>query len=195
MRKAKLKRRTRETEIAIELNIDGSGIARIITQIPFLDHMLEAFAKYSLIDLALKAKGDIEVDQHHTIEDIGLALGKAISKALKNRLSINRSGFSFMQMDDALVLSVIDLSGRPYLIYKAEFKRRYCGRLDTDLLEDFLYALSTGLGANITVKQFSAKSDHHLLEAIFKSLGKSLLTAASKNKRNKIPSTKGLLDI
>lgn len=196
MRIANLERVTNETEIKLELNIDGKGEYDIRTPIKFLNHMLESFTKHGLFDMFVVATGDLEIDQHHTIEDIGLVLGKAFKKALDDKIGINRAGFFIYPMDDALATVSVDLSGRSYLIFKADFKRRYSGDLDTDLIEHFFEAIANSMGANIVVKVEFGKNDHHKLEAIFKAFAKAMSQACSINQRitDTIPSTKGVID-
>jgi len=195
MRVANIKRETKETSINTSLNIDGDGKYEIITPIGLFTHMLNLFSKSSLIDLRMDVKGDLEVDQHHTIEDCGIVLGNAIKVALKEKKGINRAGYFIYPMDEALAVVAIDIGGRPFLQFDARFKRRFCGDLDTDLLEDFFYGFCTSLGANVVVKVISGRSDHHKIEAIFKAFGKAMKTACSLDPRMKgnIPSTKGII--
>ena len=195
MRITKISRKTKETEIEVMLNIDGKGRYQIKTPIGFFTHMLESFAKHGLFDIKLNVKGDLGVDQHHTIEDTGIVLGQAFKKALGDKKGINRAGYFIFPMDDALAIVALDISGRPYLKFDAKFKRRFCGELDTDLLEDFFYGFLIGLQANIAVKIQYGRSDHHKIEALFKAFAKSMKAACSKDKRayNVLPSTKGLL--
>ena len=194
MRKAKLKRKTGETEISVELNIDGSGKAEINSGIGFLDHMLNAFAKHSLIDLKIVAKGDLEVDEHHTVEDIGMVLGMALDKALGDKRGIERFGF-LLPMDESLAEVALDLGGRSYLVWKVRFKREKIGDMPTELFEDFFKALADNLKANIHINLRYGRNDHHKAEAIFKAFARALRLAVSINPRIKklIPSTKGIL--
>ena len=196
MRKAKIERKTKETEITLDLKIEGSGKYDIKNPIGFLTHVIENFAKHGLFDLKMKAKGDLEVDQHHLIEDCGIVLGQAFKKALGDKKGINRAGYFVYPMDEALAVVAIDISGRPYLQFDAKFKRRFCGDLDTDLLEDFFQAFATGLAANIVVRMPFGRNDHHKIEAIFKAFGKAMKMACSKDKKAKknIPSTKGIIE-
>lgn len=196
MREAKFDRKTRETQIAARLKIEGSGRSRITTPVPFFSHMLESFARHGLFDLNLTARGDTQVDQHHLIEDCGLALGRVFSLALGDRAGINRAGFFVFPMDEALAVVAVDLGGRPYLQFEADFRRRFCGTLDTDLLEDFFQALSVHLGANLVVRLPFGRSDHHKVEAAFKGLGKALRAACSLDGREASgpPSAKGVID-
>ena len=195
MRNSKLARKTEETDIEIMLDIGGKGDYNIKTPIGFFTHMLESFAKHGLFDLKINAKGDLEVDQHHTIEDTGIALGQAFKEALGDKKGINRAGYFIFPMDDALAIAAVDISGRPYLKFDAKFRRRNCGGLDTDLLEDFFYGFSAGLGANLALKVEYGRSDHHKIEALFKAFAKAMKTACSKDRRafNNLQSTKGLL--
>ena len=194
MRKTYLSRKTNETEINIELNIDGSGKYEVKSPTGFLTHMLETFSKFGNFDLKINIKGDLEVDQHHTIEDCGIVLGKAFKLALGNKIGINRSGYFIFPMDESLATIAIDIGGRPYLQYKAEFRRRFCGDLDTDLIEDFFQAFAVNLEANIAIKA-TGKSDHHKIEAIFKAFGKAMKMACSVDfkQKNSILSTKGII--
>lgn len=195
MRKAKIARETKETNISVELNIDGKGKAEADTGIGFFGHMIETFAKTGLFDIKLTAIGDMKVDQHHTIEDAGIALGQAFAQGLGKKKGINRAGFFVYPMDEALAIVAVDLGGRPFLQYDAKFKRRFCGDFDTDLLEDFLQGFATNLKANIVVRMPFGRSDHHKIESVFKALGKAMKMACSKDRRmrNDIPSTKGTL--
>jgi len=196
MRKANVERKTRETEISIELNIDGIGKSNIQTPIGFLNHMLESFTRHGLFDLQLKGTGDMEVDQHHLVEDCGIVLGQAFKKALGSKKGINRAGYFVYPMDEALAVVAVDISGRPYLQFDVTFKRRFCGDLDTDLLKDFFYGFTTRLRANVVVRMPYGRSDHHKMEAIFKAFGKAMKMACSTDPRSmeSIPSTKGVIE-
>ena len=195
-RKAEYERKTRETAISISLEIDGTGEKEIRTPVAFFNHMLESLAGHGLFDIRLEAKGDLEVDQHHLIEDCGLCLGEAFRRALGDFRGIVRAGFFAMPMDDALALVAVDLGGRPYLQYEASFKRRFCGGLDVDVVDDFLLAFATSLKANIAVRILSGRSDHHKLEAVFKGLGRALRAACALDERGRdaVPSLKGVID-
>src|SRR3989344_2484957 len=177
MRIAKISRKTKETQIELELNIDGKGKYNIKTPIGFFTHMLEAFGKHGLFDIKLDVKGDLQVDQHHTVEDTGIVLGKAFKKALGDKKGINRAGYFIFPMDEALAIASLDISGRPYLKFDAKFKRRFCGELDTDLLEDFFYGFSVGSGANLALQIKYGRSDHHKIEALLKAFAKEMKTA------------------
>lgn len=194
-RKASFKRKTRETDIKIELNLDGKGSSDVSTQIPFFDHMLSNFSKHGLFGLEIKAKGDIEVDQHHTVEDVGICLGEAFKKALKDKKGINRAGYFVFPLDESLSVISVDISGRPYLNFDCKFRRKQIGDLCSDLIKEFFWGFVRGLGATIHIKVLYGENDHHKAEAIFKSFGKAMKTACSKEKRllDELPSTKGFL--
>jgi len=199
-RKAELHRITAETDIRASLIIEGSGHSRIITPIGFFSHLLQSFAFHGKFDLDLVANGDINVDQHHLVEDCGLVLGQLFNQALGEAKGINRAGYFVMPMDEALAIVAVDLSGRPYLQYKARFRRRYCGELDTDVVPDFFQALASGLRANLVVQIQAGRSDHHRAEAAFKALGRALRLACSLDPREVEvlaelpPSLKGVID-
>lgn len=183
MRKAKIERKTNETEIFVELNIDGKGKSNIKTPIGFFTHMLETFAKFGCFDLKIKIKKcNIIDDQHHMVEDCGIVLGQAFNKALSNKKGISRGGYFAYPMDDSLALVAVDLGERACLIFDdIKFKRRFCNDFDTDLLEEFFQAFSRNLGANIAVKMPYGKNDHHKLESIFKAFGRAMKMACSKD--------------
>lgn len=195
-RKADYERKTKETEISVSLDIDGAGEKDIQTPIAFFNHMLESMTGHGRFDIRLAAKGDLDVDQHHLVEDCGLCLGEAFRRALGDYRGIVRAGFFAMPMDDSLALVAVDLGGRPYLQYEAPFRRRFCGGLDLDVVDDFLQAFATGLKANVAVRILSGRSDHHKIEAIFKGLGRALRAACAPDERggNDIPSLKGVID-
>jgi imidazoleglycerol-phosphate dehydratase len=194
-RTAKLHRQTAETAIRIRLNLDGRGRYAISTGIRFLDHMLELFARHGGFDLELEARGDLDVDQHHTVEDIGIVLGQAFKEALGSKKGINRAGYFVMPMDETLALAAIDLSGRPYLVLNAPIKARHVGDLQVELLEDFFHAFATSAAANVHLKVAYGRSSHHVVEAIFKAFARALRYACSRDPRlrRQLPSTKGLL--
>jgi imidazoleglycerol-phosphate dehydratase len=194
-RLGKIVRNTKETQIQAELNLDGSGIYSIQTPLGFLNHMLESFCKHGLFDLKFQAAGDLQVDQHHVLEDCGIVLGQVFLQALGDKKGIYRSGFFVYPMDESLAVVAVDLSGRSFLQYEVTFKRRFCGDLDTDLLEDFFLGLSAGMLANLAVRMPYGRNDHHKIEAIFKALGKALRMACALDERGAgaIPSTKGVL--
>lgn len=194
-RMGSVKRRTTETRIAATVRIEGRGNYEIETPVGFFNHVLESFAKHGMFDLTLKAEGDLHVDQHHLIEDCGVVLGEAFLRALGDKKGINRAGYFVYPMDEALAVVAVDIGGRPYLQYDVQFKRRFCGELDTDLLEDFLRAFAAHLRANVVVRMPFGRSDHHKMEAAFKALGKAMKMACSMDPRDieGIPSTKGLI--
>ena len=195
MRKAKEERNTKETKIKTSINLDGKGVSNIDTGIGFLDHMLEQISRHSLIDIDLKAKGDLHIDYHHTTEDTGYVLGSAISKALDNRLGINRFGNALIPMDETLSRVVIDLSGRPYLVWKVAFTQKKLGEMDTELFKEWFQAFSQAIGANIHVENLYGVNNHHIIESCFKGLARTLRSALEIDPRTKnvIPSTKGSL--
>jgi imidazoleglycerol-phosphate dehydratase len=196
MRSARVARTTKETDISVELEIDGQGVYEIHTPIGFLTHMLETFARHGLFDIKMQAAGDLEVDQHHLLEDCGIVLGQAFKQALGDKRGINRAGYFVYPMDEALAVVAVDIGGRPYLQYDTEFKRRFCGELDTDLLEDFFQGLAVSLGANLVVRMPYGRSDHHRCEAAFKALAKAMKMACSREARDVegVPSTKGVIE-
>lgn len=195
MRQADIHRKTKETDISIELNIDGTGNCSIDTPIGFFNHMLESFGKHGLFDLTIKASGDLHVDQHHLIEDCGIVLGQTFGKALGDKKGINRAGYFVYPMDEALAVVAVDIGGRPYLQFEAGFRRRFCGEYDADLTEDFFLGFAFNLGANVVVRMPYGRSDHHKLEAIFKAFAKAMKMACSTDPRaiEDIPSTKGVI--
>jgi imidazoleglycerol-phosphate dehydratase len=195
MRSATVERVTRETQISGSLKIEGKGRYTIATQVRFLDHMLELFAKHGGFDLTIDAKGDMDVDQHHTVEDIGIVLGQLFSKALGDRTGINRAGYFVLPMDETLGVVSVDLGGRPYLVYDDKVKTRLVGDLQSELLEDFFHGFTTHAGANLHAKIMYGRSNHHKVEAIFKCWARAMRYACSKDTRLKdqLPSTKGLL--
>jgi len=177
-----IKQKTAETDIELELNLDGKGRYQVDTCIGFLDHMLELFSRHSLIDLKIKAKGDLNVDEHHTVEDVGICLGKAIRKALGNKKGIERYGF-LLPMDESLAEVAIDLGGRAYLVWNVKFKREKIGDFPTELFEDFFRAMANNLKANIHINLRYGRNEHHIAEAIFKGFAKALKMAISQDKR------------
>ena len=194
-RKGEYKRKTLETEIAVKINLDGKGINNLQTDIYFLNHMLALFARHGLFDLEVKARGDFEVDYHHTVEDIGICLGEAIKNALQGKKGINRYGFAILPMDESLVQLALDLSGRGQLIYKVQFKHEKVGSFEVNLVEEFFRALSYHAGITLHINLLYGKNSHHIIEAIFKALGRALDEASSQDNRiDDIPSTKGIID-
>jgi imidazoleglycerol-phosphate dehydratase len=195
MRWAKIERNTKETQIQGRLTLEGYGRYDIQTGIRFLDHMLELFTKHGDFDLTLRATGDLDVDQHHTVEDVGIVLGQLFAKALGDRKGINRAGYFVIPMDETLAVVALDLAGRPALVYRGLLKTRMVGDLQAELVEDFFAGFANHAGANIHVKVMYGRSSHHKLEAIFKCFARAMKYACSKEARlkNELPSTKGLL--
>lgn len=195
MRTAEVKRETKETQINIKLNIDGTGKSDIKSEIGFFNHMLETFARHGLFDIQAEIKGDLQVDQHHTVEDTGIALGEAFKKALGDKRGTKRAGFFIYPMDDALAMSALDLSGRPYLAFEATFENKKVGEFHTELVQDFFQGFVISLMATLHIKLFYGRSDHHCIEAIFKAFAKAMKTACEIETRIKseVPSTKGVL--
>lgn len=195
MRKAKVERKTRETDIKVDLKIDGSGKYDIKTGVPFMDHMLLLFTRHGLFDIKIRAKGDTEVDYHHTVEDLGIVIGDAIKKALKDKKGIKRYGEASTPMDETLALVSLDISGRPYLIYNVELpKRAKLKDFDPCLVEDFFSGLVNHAGITLHINLLYGRDTHHILEAIFKAFGRALDQATVIDTRVKgIPSTKGRL--
>jgi imidazoleglycerol-phosphate dehydratase len=192
MRASRQTRRTNETNIQIRFTLDGAGTAKIQTGLPFLDHMLELFAVHGLFDLALRAKGDIEVDQHHTVEDIGLVLGAAIDEALGDRVGLRRYASLELPMDECLVSVALDLGGRPHFAHDLKPKTRIVGSFDSTLIPDFFVALTQGARCTIHVVQVRGGNTHHLLEATFKAFGRALDVASQRDpRRRSVPSSKG----
>ena len=187
-------RKTKETDISLTIILDGQGCNKIDTGIPFFDHMLDGFARHGLFDLDVKVKGDIEVDSHHTIEDVGIVLGKAIADALGDKAGIKRYGYFILPMDETLALCAVDLSGRPYLKYQADFTVPRLGTMDTEMVREFFYAVSYSAAMNLHVKILEDGNNHHMAEALFKAFGKALDMAVSMEPRiTEVWSTKGTL--
>jgi imidazoleglycerol-phosphate dehydratase len=195
MRTASIERNTSETRIFGALKIEGRGKYEISTGIRFFDHMLELFTKHGGFDLKLRANGDLDVDQHHTVEDVGIVLGQLFSQALGDRKGINRAGYFVMPMDETLAVVALDLAGRPFLVYKDRVKVRLVGDLQTELVEDFFGGFVNHGGANLHARVLYGRSSHHKVEAIFKCFARAMKYACSKDARlkNELPSTKGLL--
>jgi len=191
-RTAMKSRKTNETDIRVNLNLDGTGDYRIATGIPFFDHMLAQIARHGHFDLEIEAKGDLEIDGHHTVEDVGWVFGQALREALGDRRGIVRFGHAYVPLDEALTRVVIDLSGRPYLVYKAEFKSARIGDLQTELIEEFLKALVQEGRFNLHVENLYGRNQHHIAETIFKATARALHTA-TRVEHADIPSTKGVL--
>lgn len=195
-RKTTIKRETKETNISIELNIDGKGINEIDTGIGFLNHMLTHISKHGFFDLKIKAVGDLDIDSHHTIEDVGIVLGKCIKEALGDKAGIKRYGSSIVPMDEALVLCAVDISGRPIYISNAEFTVERLGSFDTEMVEEFFRAVCINSGLNMHIKVLDGKNNHHIAEAMFKAFGKALDEATQMDSRIEgVLSTKGTLEV
>jgi len=195
MREAQITRNTKETQITLTLNLDGSGTYSIDTGCGFLDHMLELFAAHGSFDLTVTCKGDTKVDYHHTVEDVAIVLGKAFDQALGDRAGITRYGSMILPMDEALILAAVDISGRAALGYALEIPAQKVGDFDTDLVKEFMTAFSRALGAAVHVKQFAGENSHHIIEGAFKALARALKAAVAIDQRmnGRIPSTKGLI--
>ncbi len=195
MRRAVIDRRTRETRIRVRIGIEGKGRYDVRTGIRFLDHMLELVARHGAFDLEIHADGDLDVDQHHTVEDLGIALGEAVSKALGNRRGINRAGYFVMPMDETLAVAAIDLGGRPHTVVELKTTAARVGDLQTELVHDFFEGFAIGARANVHVKVMYGRSNHHKIEAVFKAFARALRVACARDKRlaRMLPSTKGLL--
>ena len=193
-RQASIHRKTSETDIDLFIRLDGSGDAQVDTGIGFFDHMLKSFAKHGMFDLKLNVTGDLIVDCHHTVEDVGIVLGEAIKKALGDKKSIRRYGDIILPMDEALIICAIDLSGRPYLVFDATFSSDMVGYFDTQMVKEFFYAISYNAGMNLHIREMSGENDHHIIEGMFKAFAKALDEACSKDARIKsVLSTKGSL--
>jgi imidazoleglycerol-phosphate dehydratase len=195
MRTASLRRTTNETDIKIRVNLDGRGKAKVSTGIRFLDHMLDLVARHGAMDLEITAKGDLDVDQHHTVEDLGIALGEAVKKALGNKKGILRAGYFLMPMDETLAAVAIDFSGRAHCVCQWKFSARIVGDLQTELVEDFFRGFAQAAAANVHLKLVYGRSSHHQVEAIFKAFARALRFAATRDRQlmRVLPSTKGLL--
>jgi len=193
-RRAVIERKTRETEIRLALALDGTGQYSVDTGVPFFDHMLESFAKHALFDLELRARGDLAVDAHHTVEDVGIVLGQALRRALGSAAGIRRYGFFLLPMAEAKVEVAVDVSNRPYLVYKLELANDRVGSFDVALVEDFLYAFAQNAGLDLHVEKRYGRSPHHVVEAVFKGLARALRQAVELDPRGAgVPSVKGAL--
>ena len=193
-RNASVNRKTKETDISMKLNIDGAGKSNIQTGIGFFDHMLEGFTKHGFFDMDLHINGDLQVDGHHTVEDCGIVLGQAIKEAIGDKAGICRYGYFILPMDEVLVLCAVDLCGRPYLIFDAEFTVERVGELETELIKEFFYAVSYSAGMNLHIKVLTPGNNHHMIEAMFKAFAKALDRATGKDPRiEDVLSTKGSL--
>ena len=195
MRKAEIKRKANETDIYAEVNLDGRGVGKIDTGIGFLDHMLTLFARHGRFDLTVKCTGDLQVDGHHTVEDVGICLGKVFLQAVGEKRGICRYGFTVLPMDEALILTAVDLSGRAYLGYGLDIRAGKVGDFDTELVEEFFYAFVRSAECTLHVKQLSGSNAHHIIEGAFKSFARSLRRAVATESgfEDEIPSTKGVL--
>lgn len=195
MRTASISRNTKETEIAVEVNLDGSGQYEISTGIGFLDHMIEQFSRHSLIDIKCRIKGDLHVDQHHTAEDSAIAIGQAISKALDDKAGIMRYGSAYSPMDETLSRVALDISGRPYLVWKAGFTQERLGEMDTELFEHWFHSIADAVGLTLHIELLYGKNNHHIAESIYKGFARAMRAAVEIDPRKggAIPSTKGIL--
>ena len=195
MRRAKISRSTTETSIEVEINLDGTGAYDVKTGVGFFDHMIEQLARHSMIDITLRAQGDLHIDDHHTVEDSGIALGQAIAEAVGDKAGIRRYGACLLPMDDALVRAALDLSGRPYLVWNVAMTAPKIGTFDTELLREFFQALSTHGGITLNIAQLDGINSHHIAEAAFKAVARALREAVEEDPRRAgaIPSTKGKL--
>lgn len=195
MRKAKIERKTKETQISVEVNLDGTGKYDVATGIGFLDHMLEQLSRHSLMDLKVKAKGDLHIDYHHTTEDTGIAVGEAVTKALAERKGITRYAHAYIPMDETLTRVAMDISGRPYFIWKVEFTKPKLGEMDTELFREWFQAFAFAAGATLHVENLYGVNNHHIVESCYKGLARCLRQAAAIDPRKSkdIPSTKGTL--
>lgn len=195
MRKARIERKTKETEITAEVNLNGTGVYSISTGIGFFDHMLEQLSRHSLIDIALNAKGDLHIDQHHTVEDCGIALGQAVIKALGDKRGIGRYAHAYLPMDETLTRTALDISGRPYLVWRVAFRTPKVGEMDTELFREFFQAVAQNAGITLHVELLYGENSHHIAESCFKGLARALRDAIAIGDKVKgeIPSTKGQL--
>jgi len=193
-RKAKIERHTAETEIQLEIDLDGTGQSQVRTGVGFLDHMLELFAKHGVMDLSVSARGDLHVDQHHTVEDVGICLGQALRQAVGDKAGIRRYGHFTLPMEETLVTTALDLSGRYFLVFQAEFPTPKIGEFDSELVEDFWQATAANALCNLHVLLHHGRNSHHISEAIFKSAARALRMAVERDPRSSgVPSTKGTL--
>ncbi|WP_306005104.1 imidazoleglycerol-phosphate dehydratase HisB [Aquicoccus porphyridii] len=195
MRKAQITRETAETDISVDLGIDGEGSYDNETGVGFFDHMLDQFARHSLIDMTVRCKGDLHIDDHHTVEDVGITIGQALTQALGDKRGIHRYGSCLLPMDDALVRAALDLSGRPYLVWDVDFPTTKIGTFDTELVREFFQALSTHGGITLHVEALHGLNSHHIAEAAFKAVARALRDAVETDPRkaDTVPSTKGAL--
>lgn len=193
-RSSTIRRQTHETEIAVSIDLDGSGITHVATGVPFFDHMLDAFGRHGLLGLSVRAEGDLDVDAHHTVEDVGIVLGQALAEALADKTCITRFGSCLMPMDEALVMAAVDISGRGQLHYAVELPIEIIGTFDTTLAKEFLLALATNAGLTLHVRTLAGDNAHHIIEAVFKAVARALKDAVALDPRvSGVPSTKGAL--
>jgi imidazoleglycerol-phosphate dehydratase len=195
MRTARIARKTQETDIAVEVNLDGTGAYQVSTGIGFLDHMIEQFSRHSLIDITCQISGDLHVDQHHTTEDSAIAIGQAIVEALGNKAGIGRYGTAYSPMDEALCRVALDISGRPWLVWKAEFSQPRLGEMDTELFEHWFHSIAQAIGITLHIELLYGQNNHHIIEGIFKGFARAMRQAVELDPRKEgaIPSTKGVL--
>ena len=195
MRKASISRKTNETEISVSVNLDGTGAHSMATGIGFLDHMLDQLSRHSLIDMDVSCKGDLHIDFHHTAEDVGIALGQAVAKALGDKKGIRRYASSDLPMDGTLTRAALDVSGRPFLVFRAEFSRDKVGEMDTELFREFFQAFAMNAGITLHIENFYTDNNHHLAESMFKAVARALREAVEIDPRvgDRVPSTKGTL--
>ncbi len=195
MRKATIERKTKETSISVEVNLDGSGVYEVSTGIGFLDHMLEQLSRHSLMDLKVTAKGDLHIDQHHTTEDTGIAIGEAVTKALGERKGITRYASAYVPMDETLTRVALDISGRPYFVWKVEFSKPKLGEMDTELFREWFQAFAFASGMTLHIENLYGVNNHHIVESCYKGLARSLRAAVEidARKADAVPSTKGTL--
>ena len=193
-RRARIARTTKETEISVQLNVDGTGKTDVDTSVPFLNHMLDSFGRHGFFDLTIRARGDLDVDQHHTVEDVGLSLGQAFREALGDKVGIQRFGEAACPLDEALVRVVVDLSGRPFLVYDVNITQARVGTFDTELVHDFVLAMTNQVGMNLHVDMVRGRNPHHIIEACFKALARAMDSATRIDPRvSGVLSTKGTL--
>ncbi len=195
MRKARITRKTSETDIAVEVNLDGSGAYQVSTGIGFLDHMIEQFSRHSLIDIACTIKGDLHVDQHHTTEDSAIAIGQAIAQALGDKAGIGRYGAAYSPMDETLARVTLDISGRPWLVWNAAFTQPRLGEMDTELFQHWFHSIAQAIGITLHIELLYGENNHHIVEGIFKGFARAMRQAVELDARKAgaVPSTKGML--
>lgn len=195
MREARVERKTKETDIQVSVNLDGTGVSDVATGIGFLDHMLDQLARHALIDLTLRAEGDLHIDFHHTVEDCGIVVGQAVARALDARKGIARYGHAYVPMDEALTRVALDLSNRPYLVWQVEFTRDKLGEIDTELFREWFQAFAQNAGATLHVETLYGDNNHHIVESCYKALARALRQAVEidPRKADEVPSTKGSL--